>query len=441
MIKRHKHVIFFILIISSIFGYKAKLNYVKGMQLKNLTEITDEKLKYNILNVNKYNQECIVVSNLPKYKLVQSNIEPNSEKQGETDSNKKNSVENIDENQLKSEVERIYNARSAAFVSGDVSSLKELFDTSQRYGKWALEHEIKRVKYLNDWSNERNITFGKVASSVRIKKVYPRGNIIKMALQESYKFDYVYNNDDNSPINSFGVGIRHTTSLIKKNDKWVIYNDWYTDCFEDALRGYSNVADSILRMLPNIHDSNNGHEALSYSKPFYNREKAVAYADKYCGAAWGSSNNFKYNKKYSDYNGIGGDCSNFASQVLGDKEGGGMPIGGSWTPGSRAWSNADGLKNYLVGSGRGSIISVGTFKDLTKFSERLPSGAVGKLQIGDLVAYEKGRGNVDHFAVVTGFDSHGYPLVNSHTTDRYHVPWDLGWGDAKIRFFLIHING
>ncbi|AKA69705.1 amidase domain-containing protein [Clostridium scatologenes] len=427
MIKKLNYIIFSILaiIISFILGYKGEIRNINVGQS----------------NESRLNKSSTQVNNLEKNKIVYSNIEPDDKKENKIDLKKQNLIENIDENQLKSEVERIYNQRSAAFVSGDVSSLESLFDTSQRYGKWALEHEIKRVKYLNDWSNERNITFGKIASSVRIKKVYPRGNIIKMALQESYKFDYVYNNDDNSPINSFGVGIRHTTSLIKKNDKWVIYNDWYTDCFEDALRGYSNVAESILRMIPNIHNPNNAYETLSYSRPFYDREKAVAYADKYCGAAWGSSNNFKYNKKYSDYNGIGGDCSNFASQVLGDKEGGGMPIRGSWTPGSRAWSNADGLKNYLIGSGRGSVISVGTFKDLTKPSERLPNGAVGKLQLGDLVAYEKGRGNIDHFAIITGFDSHGYPLVNSHTTDRYHVPWDLGWGDAKIRFFLIHING
>jgi len=174
--------------------------------------------------------------------------------------------------------------------------------------------------------------------------------------------------------------------------------------------------------------------------PSYDRKKVVAYADKYCGAACGIGNNFKYNKNYNDYNGAGGDCTNFVSQVLGDKEGGGMPITGSLLPGISAWANADGLKKFLIGSGRGSIIKIGRFKELTSPSENLPIGAVGKLQLGDLVAYEKGLGNIDHFAVVTGFDSRGYPLVNSHTTDRYHVPWDLGWGNKNIRFFLIHIN-
>lgn len=349
-------------------------------------------------------------------------------------------IQPVDQNELKLEVERIFNERSAALVSGDTSSLKKLFDTSRKQGQWALEHEIKRVKYLNDWSAERNITFGKIESTVRIKKIYPKGKIIKLALEESYKFDYIYNDDENSSINSFGVGIRHITSLTKKDEKWVVCNDWYTDCFEDALRNYSDsIPDSSASLtisIPRIFRSN---EVVNRYRG-YDRQKAVAYADKYCGAAWGSGNNFKYNKKYTDYNGIGGDCTNFASQVLGDKEGGGLRIGGAWTPGSNAWANADGLKNYLLNSGRGSLISRGTFKELTKPSANLPQGAIGKLQLGDLIAYEKGRGNIDHFAVITGFDSHGYPLVNSHTTDRFHVPWDLGWGDSKIRFFLIHIN-
>ncbi|MBV7274303.1 amidase domain-containing protein [Clostridiaceae bacterium UIB06] len=347
----------------------------------------------------------------------------------------------VDQNELRSEVERIYNERSKALVSGDITSLNALFDTSKKYGKWALEHEIKRVKYLNDWSKQRNIKFDKIQSEVRIKKVYPKGDIMKMALEESYKFDYFYDKEDNPQVNSFGVGIRHTTSLIKKDEKWVIYNDWYTDCFEDALNDY--VADVSNFQVTDFftNNINKTYQITNSHKRFYDREKAIAYADKYCGAAWGSGNNFKYNKKYRDYNGIGGDCTNYASQVLGDKEGGGMPIKGAWTPGSNAWANADGLKNYIVGSGRGSVISVGKFKDLTKPSERFPNGVIEKLQLGDLVAYEKGRGNIDHFAIVTGFDSHGYPLVNSHTTDRYHVPWDLGWGDDKIRFFLIHING
>ena len=360
-----------------------------------------------------------------------------------------------DENELKTTVEDIYNKRSSAFITGNLLSLNQYFDTSQKYGVWALEHEVKRVKYLHDWSKERGMNFTNVNSTIRIKKIYPGSKLVKLALEESYKFDYVYPQDEDPTTNSFGVGIRHTLSLTKKDDKWMVYNDWYTDCFEDALQAYtgdikenltpSNPSDTTLKRLEHMP----AMQHQTYKKPYYNREKAAAYADKYCGAAWGSSNNFKYNKKYKDFNGIGGDCTNFASQVLGDKEGGELPMDYTWrceysrfgnSQGTMAWVNADGLKNYLVYSGKGGVIKRGTFKELIAPLPELPNGTVGKLQLADLVCYEK-KSNIDHFGVVTGWDSHGYPLINSHTTDRYHVPWDLGWGDNKIRFFLIHING
>lgn len=362
-----------------------------------------------------------------------------------------------DENELKNTIEDIYNKRSSVFVTGDLMSLKDYFDTSQKHGTWALEHEVKRVKYLNDWSKQRGMKFTNVESNIRIKKVHPGVKTTKISLEESYKFDYIYPEDENPITNSFGVGIRHTLSLVKKDNKWLIHNDWYTDCFEDALASYTGEIKGNLDMAfspkdfvkrPCKPNSTNVNSFENYKRPTYNREKAVAYADKYCGAAWGSSNNFKYNKKYKDFNGVGGDCTNFVSQVLGDKEAGGIPTDGAWrceyskygnSQGTSAWVNADGLKNYLVYSGKGRVVKKGTFKELTAATPENPGGAVDKLMLADLVCYEK-KGNIDHFAVVTGRDSHGYLLINSHTTDRYHVPWDLGWGDKNIKFFLLHVN-
>lgn len=352
----------------------------------------------------------------------------------------------INKDEMNLEVEKIYDIRCTALKTGDYSTLKDYYDTSKSSGKYALEHEIKRVKYLKDWSYKRNIEFKDIKSTVKIRKIIHSGNALKLIFSESYKFDYAYKNDKVNPPNSFGVGIRHTASLIKKDEKWLILSDWYTDCFEDSLQFYaSNSNDKVsstknisypIKKFINIINNN----IISKNKKLYNREQAVAYADKYCGLAWGSSNNFKYNKKYDDYNGMGGDCTNFASQVLGDKQGGEIRNNNAWHPGTKAWSNADGLKNYLLYNGRGRLIKAGTFNELAAPTSNMANGIISNLQIGDLIAYEKGRGNIDHFAVVTGFDSNKYPLVNSHTTDRYHVPWDLGWGDKKIRFFLIHIN-
>jgi hypothetical protein len=351
-------------------------------------------------------------------------------------------------------IERIYSTRNKAFTTGNLLSIKDCFDNSQKFGAWALEHEVRRIKYLKHWSEERKIEFINVESSLRIKKISVSGIKATLSLEESYKFDYIYPEDEPSIINSFGVGLRHGVRMICKNGNWVIYNDWYTDCFEDAISAYNgDIPQGSMNEFEFGMESNMLEKCLrtenSLSRNSYNREKAVQYADKYCGAAWGSGNAFKYNKIYQDFNGIGGDCTNYISQVLGDKkEGGGLPLGGGWhcayskygkAEGSKAWVNADGLKGYLIYSGRGSVIKKGTFKDLSLTSDVNIEPAINKLQLGDLIAYEK-KGDIDHVAVITGRDSRGYALVNSHTADRYHVPWDLGWGDKWIKFHLMHIN-
>lgn len=351
-------------------------------------------------------------------------------------------------------LERIYSTRNKAFTTGNLLSIKDYFDSSQKFGVWALEHEVRRIKYLKHWSDERKIEFTNVESTIRIKKVSVSGIKATLSLEESCKFDYIYSEDEPSTINSFGVGLRHGVRMILKNGNWLVYNDWYTDCFEDAISSYSgDIPQGSMNELEYEIKNNNQKKSFivedALSKNSYNREKAVQYADKYCGASWGSGNSFKYNKIYQDFNGIGGDCTNFISQVLGDKkEGGGLPLGGGWhceyrkfgkAEASRAWVNADGLKGYLLYSGRGSVIKKGNFKELSFSNDVNLEPAISKLKLGDLVAYEK-KGDIDHFAVITGRDSRGYALVNSHTADRYHVPWDLGWGDKWIKFHLMHIN-
>lgn len=359
---------------------------------------------------------------------------------------------NIDKEEMKNILSNIYNERCKALVNGELGDLSQYFDTSQKYGQWALEHEVKRVKYLNDWSQKRGIQFTNIESYVEIKKIYSIKTGVRMAAAETYKFEYIYVDDEENSITSnnfFGVQIDHTVDVVNRKDKWMIANDWYTDCFEDALKAYSGdikqnktIEEEVFKLGKCTRNPN-----TSYSGP-YNRIRAVQYADKYCGVSWASGNNFKHNKKYKNYTGIGGDCTNYASQILGDKEAGGLKFDGTWyctyhqygtADGSRAWVNADGLRDYLIYSGKAGLVKAGKFKDLGVASPNYPCGIVQKLELGDLICYAKGN-DMDHFAVVTGWDSHGYPLVNSHTTNRYHVPWDLGWGDEKIRFHLIHIR-
>lgn len=344
-------------------------------------------------------------------------------------------------------LKNILNNRSKVFISGDYKSLDNYFDTSQKLGKWAWEHEVRRIKYLRDWSKERGIVFTNIESDVLVKKLTKVGDEhIKFTFDEFYKFDYIYKDDVDPVTNSFGVRLTHVGELIKSGEGWKFYKDWYLDCFNDAIMGYNAI-------IPEEYVSEDyGYKAVPVSNlaSTYNREKAAEYADKYSAVPWANGGNYGYNKKYRNYNGIGGDCTNYVSQCLGDKEAGNLRFDGVWychygrgngnTAGSAAWLNAQKFKNYLVYSGKGKQIAKGNYKKLTTPAETNNNIVpITRLMLGDIISFEE-KGTVVHNAIVTGFDSHGYPLVNTHTVDRYHVPWDLGWSDKDIQFFLIHIR-
>lgn len=315
-------------------------------------------------------------------------------------SNKKTSAcsslnvqESINKEDIKEQLEAIYKKRCNAFTSLDLESIHNCFDTSHKYGKWSLEHEIRRIKYLNDWSSDRGIKFTNIESSIDFKKIYPTKRGIRVGLNEIYKFDYEYKDDEDHNKNSFGVSLQHTVDLVNKNGDWVIFTDWYTDCFEDALKAYSGNIDKLEESnSPAKYKINScSKEPKNNYGSKYNREKAVEYANKYCGIPWASGNNLRHNKRYKNFTGAGGDCTNYISQVLGDKEAGGLPFDGTWhcrynkysgADGSKAWVNADAFRNYVLYSGKGQLIKKGSFQQLIKPVDGYECGVVQKLELG-----------------------------------------------------------
>ncbi|GIM29497.1 exported protein [Clostridium polyendosporum] len=353
-------------------------------------------------------------------------------------------------------IQEFFNKRNDMFLTGDIADLIPYYETSHNYGKYSLEHEVRRIRYLRDWAGERGIKFTSISSKANVKRASVSPTHAKIKVDEEYKFEYVYNCDNEPVVNNFGINLFHAITLNKKNDKWIITSDWYLDCFDDALKGYSWDFKTLQFSEP----KSQCYDFSTFAPPTlqetgtpipkgkYNRLKAIEYADKYCGVPWGSKNNLKYNKKYKNYTGIGGDCTNYISQCLGDKEGGALKHDGAWfsvykkydgAENSASWVNADAFRNYLLYSGKGTLIKRGSFKNLIAPSNDSPNGAIGRLQLGDVVSYAKGN-DIDHNAIVTAFDSHGYPLINSHTVERYHVPFDLGWSDKNIYFHLIHVR-
>jgi uncharacterized protein YebE (UPF0316 family) len=321
-------------------------------------------------------------------------------------------------------VEEIITLRNQAMLAKDFSMIEPLYNTKTTYGIWAYEHEVKKIKYLHNWADKQGVTFKDISTFFKVRWVKEKNG--KMTVNFSAITEYIYEYE-NSPdvLNSMRIATYHVLDLSAGLEDYVITREWYTDPFADSLN------------LDNIKTEDNKafimtQEKRDFSNLNERRLGAVEYAKLYCGASDNEDYFFLYNKQYKNYNGSGGDCANFASQVL--HEGGKFRKTSGWNyekDGNRAWVNAQGFKDYLIYSGRGSLIIHGTYDKVLKLSY--------KLLPGDIIAYEK-KGKVAHISVVTGADSRGYALVSCHNTDRFMVPWDLGWSDKGIKFWLIRVN-
>jgi hypothetical protein len=378
----------------------------------------------------------------------------------------------VSEAGIAARLDALYRDRAQAIVRGDTGNLASHYDLESAYGRWALDREHRRTRYVEAWSKARGVRFVGASARIKVDAVEVRGDTAWLRLRQSAGFAYVHDADPHAPPDNFGIGTRHSVELVRRNGTWLVRRDWYTDPLDED----SIVAD--VRPSPDPTEGHapktqapapgeHGHSRESTDTPHsagtsaspgghegpvrpsvrqYDRARAVAYADRYCGFAWGGGNDGEYNPKYKDFTGLGGDCTNFVSQVLGDADAGGLPMDWTWHytltgPGagpSRAWAQAEALVGYLIASGRATRLARGTYPEVAAPLRQLANGHVGALRPGDIVAYEE-RGRIQHLAIVTGTDSHGYIVVNSHTADRYHVPWDLGWDRGTV-FWLLSIT-
>ncbi|OQB22824.1 MAG: putative amidase domain protein [Firmicutes bacterium ADurb.Bin182] len=334
------------------------------------------------------------------------------------------SISGLSDEELEFFVEKICDIRNDAILKGDSDSIKELYDTGKRNGLWAYEHEAKKMKYLANWSEKQGVEFTAADSEAVIKWSRQEGASYIINMLVSTTYNYIYK-DRPDEINTMRIGTYHEMVITNYDQNWLITREWYTDPFADSLDLDSLKTDEIEKIIMS-------QERRDFSSMHQSRRKAVEYADQYAGAADSGENGYKYNPKYKNYNSVGGDCANFVSQVL--FEAGGFKKTDTWNyakDGSRAWLKSESLKNFMLYSGRASLIVYGNYGKVLALSY--------KLLPGDIVAYES-KGKVKHVSLVTGCDSRGYALVNCHNTDRYRVPWDLGWSNKSVRFYFLRVN-
>ncbi|HYE09645.1 MAG TPA: amidase domain-containing protein [Patescibacteria group bacterium] len=327
--------------------------------------------------------------------------------------------------EVQAEVRSMFQNRNIAIINGDIELIKSMYDTNTKYGTWAYEYELRKVKYLHKWEQKQGVKFTEINPTIVFRSIKDKGDKISINLLCSTEYKYVY---EGSPgeVNSFRIGTYHILDLVEQEEDWIVAKEWYKDPFGDSLNLERIDSGSIKEFILS-------QSQRDFSDIGERRMGVIEYADRYSGAASEEQFGFKYNKAYRNYNPQGGDCANFASQVL--HEGGKFKKTSSWGynkgGATSSWVNADNFKSYWLNSGRASLIAYGSYEKVYKASY--------KLLPGDFIAYEK-KGDITHISVVTGADSKGYTLVSCHNTDRSRVPWDLGWSNSSIRYWLVRVH-
>ncbi len=332
---------------------------------------------------------------------------------------------------MKEALRSLLQRQDDAVLTGNRRLLRTVY--ARRGSMDAFRHAVARQQFLRAWQKVRGVRFEQARVGLRTPRIKFHGQDevrVTAVVSESFRYHSLR---DGAPQEAFGLGTRRWYTLQREQGGWRIRAEDYTDPLDQDTRipGEALPQEAAHVPLQNLQASVNASTA----------EKAVAYADTYCGAATGCGNGGRYNPRYDDFNGEGGDCTNFVSQSL---RAAGLRQSDAWAwdaakgDGTRAWSNADGLVDYLLESGRGSLVARGTYAGLTR---PRPDGApapITQIGPGDIIGYRE-RGRVVHLGLVVGRSSTGYVLVDTHTADRYHVPWDIGW-DRSARFLLIKLH-
>lgn len=201
----------------------------------------------------------------------------------------------------------LYKQRADVLSTRDTKQLENFYFKGSKVSKHAYRHEENRTNYLNEWASKRAIKIVDADANIRIVRLKISSETAKISLVQSLKVDYTYLNKY-VPIQSFGVGTEHFISLKKQDDEWKVHKEWYLDPLDENPNKIATTKEG--------HSPSVSYEQKLVDGQKYRRARAVEYANKYAGTAWGAGNNHRYNRKYVHYSGRGGDCTNFASQVV-----------------------------------------------------------------------------------------------------------------------------
>lgn len=317
----------------------------------------------------------------------------------------------------------LYRLRSEALATRDFSAITPHYASNGR-AREALAHEIRRCAVLRAWLERHRARLIRVQPRLRLLHIEPADGEATVHVTLTTTLIYVYKDAAPPLPNVFGFTTYHLLRVTGEGGRWLVKDEWYEDPLcQNVPFGETGGWEPL------------GKVAGAGTEPSRAGRAAALYADRYCGVPVPAGSDGRYNRAYPDLTFNGGDCANFVSQALADPAAGGMPKEWAWYADRKgatvAWSRADCLVDYLLYSGRADLAFRG------RLGREMLAGALQTISPGDIIGYqEKGAGTVSHVAIVSAIDSEGWPLVDSHTADRYHNPFDLGWGEETVYWLL-----
>lgn len=147
------------------------------------------------------------------------------------------SAEVSDETLILSYLKNLFAVRNSSFITGNVEELYKFYDISNNFGTYSLEYEFKRIAFLRDWANTKDVKIFNISSTPKITSLKKGNNIYQLVLTESFSFDYAYNKKPEE-IKNFTADLVHNLELEKVNDSFIITKDYYECAFNSGLDKY-----------------------------------------------------------------------------------------------------------------------------------------------------------------------------------------------------------
>lgn len=241
---------------------------------------------------------------------------------------------------------------------------------------------------------EQNLKFLKLKLSIEDSFVInPDINKIRSSIIDDYLIILEYSSNNNIKIHA----------LISKEEQPLIYSSLDTknlDVITDLLPlDVYTVLNSDLNYLYDKMQSLSYHFSTRKVKEIskFNIVTACNYAEKFA---------LIFNPEYISYEKNGGDCTNFASQIV---HAGGIKKTKAWTPYSNAWLRVEELYSYLIN---------------TRAGFTLPSD--NELDRGTLIQFKTPKlGRFFHTGFITHRLSNGECLYCCHTYNKLNYPLSL----------------